>query len=124
MWVVAADTPDKLPELLIVRLSVGYLCSEDRGKTCSRVTPCDVEPRPKGSSCVTTILIFRGMVQKLHRTSWNQHFLSLHRVGKLVPPHVCHFQVPKRDKLNISYLDLSLEKIRSTRRTVLLWKLQ
>lgn len=107
MWVVAADTSDKLSDLPTDRLSLGYLCVEDRGIIC----------------LLTCYTVWRGATTKgiiachhdgylswdgpqiaedqLESTLFVSTILPLHRVSKLIPPHVCHFQVLKCD---IEYL--------------------
>lgn len=113
MWVVAADISDKLPDLPTVRLSAGYLCLEDclitYLLTCYAVwrgaTTKGIIARHHDS-----YLSWHGpkiAEDQLESTLFVSTIVLVHLVSKLIPPHVCHFQVLKRDKLKIS---LYLEK--------------
>lgn len=103
MWVVAADTPDKLPDLPTVRISPGSLCLEDRGITClfTWYAPVTWSHDQRDQRLSPRLLSFLGRSKncrgQLESTLFVSTVVPLHRVSKLIPPHVCHFQVLKRD---------------------------
>lgn len=122
MCVVAADTTEKLPDLSTDRLSPGYLCLEDCGITClfTWYAVCCWATTKGIIVCHHNSYLLWDSPKiagdQLKSTLFVSTIVPLHRVIKLIPPHVRHFL--KRDALNILfYLD-------STLGTILPWKLQ